>query len=165
RKDPQYVPRAKAIQALEYKRRENPDDAEVQAAMAGYDARTTGLGSLVMAIKPGDGSAREQAASCQRVLGGCANLCQDFATKRYRSNVINWGMLPFTVDNIADYKIQPGDRLYVPGVRQALESGAVRVDGLLLQNGKQIPIALKLENLTQEDREIILKGCLINYYA
>ena len=165
RKDPQYVPRAKAIQALEYKRRENPDDAEVQAAMAGYDARTTGLGSLVMAIKPGDGSAREQAASCQRVLGGCANLCQDFATKRYRSNVINWGMLPFTVDNIADYKIQPGDRLYVPGVRQALESGAVRVDGLLLQNGRQIPIALKLENLTQEDREIILKGCLINYYA
>ncbi len=165
RKDPQYVGRAKAIQAIEQRRRENPDDVQVQAAMAGYDARTTGLGSLVMSIKPGDGSAREQAASCQRVLGGCANLCQDFATKRYRSNVINWGMLPFTVDHIASYNIKPGDRLYVPGVRQALQSGATKIDGVLLQDGKQVPIELKLENLTQEDREIILKGCLINYYA
>jgi aconitate hydratase len=165
RKDPQYVPRAKAIQAVETKRRANPDDPEVQKVMAGYDPHTTGLGSLVMAIKPGDGSAREQAASCQRVLGGCANLCQDFATKRYRSNVINWGMLPFTVDAIANYNIQPGDRLYVPGVRAALESGATKIDGVLLQGDKQTTIPLKLENLAKEDRDIILKGCLINYYA
>ncbi len=165
RKDPQYVGRAKAIQAVEQKRRENLDDPEVTAAMAGYDAKTTGLGSLVMAIKPGDGSAREQAASCQRVLGGCANLCQDFATKRYRSNVINWGMLPFTVDDIASYHIQPGDRLYVPGIRAALERGDTAVEGVLLQGGEKKPIPLKLENLAQEDREIILKGCLINYYA
>ena len=74
-------------------------------------------------------------------------------------------MLPFTVDHIASYNIKPGDRLYVPGVRQALQSGATKIDGVLLQDGKQVPIELKLENLTQEDREIILKGCLINYYA
>ncbi len=165
RKDPEYVGRAKAVLAIEQKRRTNPEDPEVAAAMAGYNPKTTGLGSAVMAIKPGDGSAREQAASCQRVLGGCANLCEDFATKRYRSNVINWGMLPFTVDHIADYGIAPGDRVYVPGVREALVSGADHVDGLLLQGDRQTPIRLKLEKLVQEDRDIILKGCLINYYA
>ena len=165
RKDPQYVPRAKAIQALEQARRENPDDPVVLAALDGHDSRTTGLGSAIMAIRPGDGSAREQAASCQRVLGGCANLCEDYATKRYRSNVINWGMLPFTVENIADYRIAPGDRLWIPGVKAALESGADHVDALLLQAAGQTPIRLDLKNLAPEDREIILKGCLINYYA
>jgi len=165
RKDPDYVPRAKQVLALEQKRRANPADADVAAAMMGYDPATTGLGSAVMAIRPGDGSAREQAASCQRVLGGCANLCEDFATKRYRSNVINWGMLPFTVDNIASYNIAPGDRVYIPGVRAALESGADHVDATLIQGEKQTAIRLKLENLVKEDRDIILKGCLINYYA
>ncbi|WP_317380911.1 hydratase, partial [uncultured Intestinimonas sp.] len=106
RKDPQYVPRAKAIQAEEQKRRSGqPTDA-----LLGYDPKTTGLGSFVMALKPGDGSAREQAASCQRVLGGCANLCAEFATKRYRSNVVNWGMLPFQAADVKDWNIQPGDR-------------------------------------------------------
>jgi len=165
RKDPQYVPRAKAIQALEQARRKNPDDPAVLAALDGHDSRTTGLGSAIMAIRPGDGSAREQAASCQRVLGGCANLCEDYATKRYRSNVINWGMLPFTVENIADFRIAPGDRLWIPGVKAALESGADHVDALLLQAAGQTPIRLDLKNLAPEDREIILKGCLINYYA
>ena len=165
RKDPQYVGRARQILKVEQKRREDPADSGVQAAMLGYDANTTGLGSLVMSIRPGDGSAREQAASCQRVLGGCANLCEDYATKRYRSNVINWGMVPFTVTDIASYNIQPGDRLYVPGIRAALEQGLTRIGGTLHQGDASRPIELKLENLAQEDRDIILAGCLINYYA
>lgn len=157
--------RAKAILAVEKLRREQPDAPEVLAAMDGHDPRATGLGSAVMAIRPGDGSAREQAASCQRVLGGCANLCEDFATKRYRSNVINWGMVPFTVTDIAKYNLQPGDKLYVPGIRKALEDGTEALTGILTQNGKDSEIPLKLEKLAREDREIILSGCLINYYA
>lgn len=162
RKDPAYVGRAKEVQKLELARRENPAQAE---GMDGYDPKTTGLGSCIMAIKPGDGSAREQAASCQRVLGGCANLCEDYATKRYRSNVINWGMLPFTVDHIAAYNIQPGDKVYIPGVRKALVEGLTSIDGMLVQGDVKTPVTLKLENLSQEDRDIILSGCLINYYA
>ena len=165
RKDPAYVGRAKAIKALEQLRREDPDAPAVKEALGDLDARTTGLGTLVMSIRPGDGSAREQAASCQRVLGGVANLCEDFATKRYRSNVINWGMLPFTVDNIAAYNIQPGDTLTVMDIRKALESGADRIPAILTQNGKKTELILKLDNLSAEDREIILRGCLINYYA
>src|SRR5699024_4334116 len=95
RKDPQYVPRAKEVLAVEKLRRTNPEAPEVKEALMGHDPANTGLGSLVMALKPGDGSAREQAASCQRVLGGVANLAAEYATKRYRSNVVNWGMLPF----------------------------------------------------------------------
>ncbi|MDR0890068.1 MAG: hydratase [Oscillospiraceae bacterium] len=163
RKDPAYVGRAKDVRKLEILRRENPDS--VRAQMQGYDPETTGIGSVVMSIRPGDGSAREQAASCQRVLGGVANLCEDFSTKRYRSNVINWGMLPFTVEHIADFAIAPGDRLYVPGIRAALLSGAQSVTATLIQGDAQRPITLKLERLTQEDRDIILSGCLINYYA
>ena len=165
RKDPQYVGRAKAVLAVEKQRRENPEAPEVVAAMDGHDPKNTGLGSVVMSIRPGDGSAREQAASCQRVLGGCANLCEDFATKRYRSNVINWGMVPFTVTDIASYNIQPGDKLYVAGIRKALEDGAESITGILTQNGQSREIPLKLEKLAKEDRDIILSGCLINYYA
>ena len=99
------------------------------------------------------------------MLGGCANICEDFATKRYRSNVINWGMLPFTCENIASYNIQPGDRIYLPGIRKALEDGATRFEATLLQGDQKVALPLKLDNLAAEDREIILKGCLINYYA
>ena len=166
RKDPQYVGRAKQILNIEKLRRANPLTPEVKKVMAGYDPHTTGLGSVVMSIRPGDGSAREQAASCQRVLGGCANICEDYATKRYRSNVINWGMVPFTVTDIAGYQIQPGDRLYIPGVRAALEGDATAIMATLLRaDGTEQPIQLKLENLGREDRDIILSGCLINYYA
>ena len=165
RKDPQYVPRAKEIQAIELLRRKDPENPAVAEALDGADPASTGLGSCIMAIRPGDGSAREQAASCQRVLGGCANLCEDYATKRYRSNVINWGMLPFTVTDIASFGIAPGDRLWIPGIRSALLSGADHVDGTLIQERKRTPICLKLEKLSAEDRDIILKGCLINYYA
>ena len=163
RKDPQYVPRAKAVLALEHQRQENP--ASVADQMAGYDPAVTGLGSVVMSIRPGDGSAREQAASCQRVLGGCANLCLEYATKRYRSNVINWGMVPFTVENIEALNIQPGDRLYVPGIRKALSGMDETVSGTLIQPDGSREIALQLKNLSREERDVILSGCLINYYA
>ena len=162
RKDPQYVGRAKAVKELELKRQSGEP---VSDAMAGYDPETTGLGSVVMSIRPGDGSAREQAASCQRVLGGCANVCLEYATKRYRSNVVNWGMVPFTVENIKDYNIQPGDQIYVPGIRKALLGDAEQVMGTLIQNGTQREIPLSMKNLQREERDIILAGCLINYYA
>ncbi len=165
RKDPAYVGRAKAIQALEKKRQAGELDADVLAALDGHDAQTTGLGSLVMALKPGDGSAREQAASCQRVLGGVANLAAEYATKRYRSNVVNWGMLPFIVDGLKDLGIQPGDQLYLPGVRTLLEGDGEALEGTLTQNGVSRPVTLTLPGLTREERDIILAGCLINYYA
>ena len=159
RKDPGYVGRAKAALQQEQLRRAG------KLELPGYDLSTTGLGSLVMSIRPGDGSAREQAASCQRVLGGCANLCLEYATKRYRSNVINWGMIPFTVKNIKDYNIQPGDQIYIPGIRKALLGMDDHVMGTLIQGETRTDIRLELKNLPREERDIILAGCLINYYA
>ena len=161
RKDPQYVPRAKAIKAEEAKRRAG----DATDALWGHDAATTGLGSFVLALKPGDGSAREQAASCQRVLGGCANVAQEYATKRYRSNVVNWGMLPFIVPELEQYNIQPGDRLWLPGIRALLEGEGETLEATLIQNGTETPLTVTLPGLTREERDIILAGCLINYYA
>ena len=120
------------------------------AALRGHDGKTTGLGTFVMALKPGDGSAREQAASCQRVLGGCANVAEEYATKRYRSNVVNWGMLPFTADNLKERNIQPGDRLWIPGIRAALESGAEEVPATLIQGDSESAVTLKLTGMTAE---------------
>ena len=164
RKDPAYVGRAKAIQAVEAKRRKGDIDDEVAAALAGHDPQTTGLGSFIMALKPGDGSAREQAASCQRVLGGVANLAAEYATKRYRSNVVNWGMLPFIAEDVAEWNIQPGDQLWLPGIRALLEGDGEALSAVLMQNGQQRAVTLKLPGLTREERDIILSGCLINYY-
>ena len=161
RKDPQYVGRAKAIQAEEAKRRAG----EATDSLGGHDPKTTGLGSFVLALKPGDGSAREQAASCQRVLGGCANLAQEYATKRYRSNVVNWGMLPFIVPELERYGIRPGDKLWLPGIRALLEGEGEALEATLIQGDKQTPVTLTLPGLTREERDIILAGCLINYYA
>jgi aconitate hydratase len=165
RKDPAYVGRAKAIKALELKRRQGELDEEVLGALAGHDAATTGLGSFVMALKPGDGSAREQAASCQRVLGGVANLAAEYATKRYRSNVVNWGMLPFIVPSVAALNIQPGDQLYIPGVKSALEGDQDTLEATLMQGTTETKILLTLPNMTREERDIVLAGCLMNYYA
>ena len=117
-----------------------------------------GVGSTIFAVKPGDGSAREQAASCQKVLGGWANIAVEYATKRYRSNLINWGMLPFLTD--ADHEALPfknGDYIFVPDVRKAVEEKYV-VGGELKE------IDLRLGDLTDVERQIILDGCLINYY-
>ena len=161
RKDPQYVSRTQAIQAEETARRKG----EAPPSLAGYDPKTTGLGSFLMALKPGDGSAREQAASCQRVLGGCANLAAEYATKRYRSNVINWGMLPFVAKEVKEWNLQPGDRLYLPGIRALLEGNGETIQAVLLQNREEKSVKLTLPGLSREERDIILAGCLINYYA
>jgi aconitate hydratase len=165
RKDPKYVPRSKAIHHLEVLRRTQPNHPEVTAALKGHDPASTGLGSLVMALKPGDGSAREQAASCQRVLGGCANLAQEYATKRYRSNVVNWGMLPFIASDLQALNIQPGDQLFLPGVRTLLEGEGETLQATLFQGESETLLTLALPGLTREERDIILAGCLINYYA
>jgi aconitate hydratase len=165
RKDPNYVPRAKAIQAVERLRRTDPDAPEVRAVLGDYDAAVTGLGSLIMALKPGDGSAREQAASCQRVLGGCANIAEEYATKRYRSNVVNWGMLPFISDDLKQLNLQPGDQVYIPGIRSLLEGDGDRVEATVLRKQGKTSVTLRLPGLTAEERDIILAGCLINYYA
>ena len=168
RKCPDYVARAKEVQALEQLRREDPNAPEVKEVLDGYDPATTGLGSFVMALKPGDGSAREQAASCQRVLGGCANLAADYATKRYRSNVVNWGMLPLICPDVAALELKPGDRLYLPGIRALLEGDGDTIDALFFQSEPDGPTVkqtkLSLPGLTREERDIILAGCLINYY-
>ncbi len=168
RKDPAYVGRAQAVQAAAEKwRRGEPVELEPWD-LAEYDRKTTGLGSVVVALKPGDGSAREQAASCQRVLGGCANLAQEYATKRYRSNVVNWGMLPFVADDLERLGIQPGDALDIKGIRTLLEGDGEEIDGVLIQKGEDGPtakrITLRLPGLSREERDIILAGCLINYY-
>ncbi len=165
RKDPQYVPRAKAVKELELLRRAGSDREAVRNALDGHDAASTGLGTLVLALRPGDGSAREQAASCQRVLGGCANIAEDYATKRYRSNVVNWGMLPFILPELKQYGLQSGDRVYIPGIRALLQSDGEEIPATLLQNGKETAVTLRLPGLTREERDIILAGCLINYYA
>ena len=99
------------------------------------------------------------------MLGGVANLCAEFATKRYRSNVVNWGMLPFIAEDVKDWNIQPGDRLYLPGIRAAVDAGAEEVSAVLIQNDAEKPVTLHLPGMTREERDIVLAGCLINYYA
>jgi len=167
RKDPQYVGRAKAIQALEQERRAltGTPSAELAAALCGHDAASTGLGSIVMALRPGDGSAREQAASCQRVLGGVANVAVQYATKRYRSNVVNWGMVPFQNDELEALHLQPGDKLWIPGVRALLEGDGDSIAATVLYaDGRTAEITLTVPGMTRDERDVVLSGCLINYY-
>ena len=171
RKDPSYVGKAKAVKAIEEARREGkcPCESgdELKAVMdkikEKYDINkdNTGIGSTIYAVKPGDGSAREQAASCQKVLGGWANIAKEYATKRYRSNLINWGMLPFVYDedNIC---FDNGDYLFIPGIAKAVKDKADVIKAYVV--GKDMKeFDLKLGELTDKEREIILDGCLINY--
>ena len=132
--------------------------------LAGQEGQSA-IGSVVFAVRPGDGSAREQAASCQKVLGGWANIAVEYATKRYRSNLVNWGMLPFVLDKAATYNFQPGDRICLPGIKQALLSGLDEIPARLYRNDAQQTLTLRLPALTTDERTIILAGCLINYYA
>jgi aconitate hydratase len=182
RKDPGYVARAKAFQALENRRLavlsdEGTADA-LQEALASFWTggkptaeefrnflRDTGLATAICALKPGDGSAREQAASCQKVLGGQANIAVEYATKRYRSNLINWGMLPFTAEAGAIEDLAVGDFIHIPQIRPAIANGQERIPADLVREGKRTPLELKLGSLSPEDRDIILAGCLMNYYA
>lgn len=121
-----------------------------------------GFGSVIFAVKPGDGSAREQAASCQKVLGGWANIANEYATKRYRSNLINWGMLPFLIDR-GELPFANLDYLFVPGIRKAVEEAAPEVTAYVVKQDGLAPFTLRLSEMTEEERQIILKGCLINY--
>ena len=118
----------------------------------------------IFARKPGDGSAREQAASCQRILGGCANICYEFATKRYRSNCVNWGIAPFTVSREQGIAWQVGDYLYVPGLKTALRQMEKTIPARLLSGGTVRDVTLSLEGLGEEERDILLAGCLMNWY-
>ena len=176
RKDPNYVPNAKEVQKVEYARQAGTSPLEDAGFKAAYetvmkqfpevDPMKTAIGSTIYAVKPGDGSAREQAASCQKVLGGWANIAHEYATKRYRSNLINWGMMPFLYEG--DDKELPfalGDYVFVPGVRKAIadkdeviKAYAVKADGTMTE------FDVKLGDLTDAERDIIMAGCLINYY-
>ncbi len=160
RRDPGYVGRANAIAQKSQEARR-----EVYAKLGVEDAGNTAYASAIFANRPGDGSAREQAASCQRVLGGAANICYEYATKRYRSNCVNWGMLPFNLDERTAFPYEVGDCVYVPGIRQAVAEGAREVRAKVLSGGEVHEITLKLPELTQKEREIILTGCLMNWYA
>ena len=167
RKDPAYVGRAKAVQAEEAARRAGQGDAALLAkirAVPGCEALTwddVQLASTIFAVKPGDGSAREQAASCQRVLGAGANIVNEYATKRYRSNLINWGMLPFQLNGAAPFGL--GDYILIPHVREALKGDLQNIPAYVL--GEEVkPFALYMAPLTSDEREILADGCLINYY-
>ncbi|MCL1820547.1 MAG: hydratase [Oscillospiraceae bacterium] len=146
RREPEYVGRAKTIRETEFKRREIGGNI--------------GLGSVIVARKPGDGSAREQAASCQRVLGGLANIAAEYATRRYRSNLINWGIIPFICNDFDNIQWKSGDKIKIAGIRKLIADGGTEITATL--NGE--PIALKTPDLSQTERETLLAGCLINYY-
>lgn len=172
RKDPEYVGRAKAIQKDEREREAGKCLCELSDELKGVldtikskfenvDGRTMGYGSTIFAVKPGDGSAREQAASCQKVLGGWANIAKEYATKRYRSNLINWGMLPFLMEE--DFAFDNGDYVFVPDIAAAIRNKADVIKAYVV-NKDMKEITLTLGALTDDERDIILAGCLINYY-
>ncbi len=175
RKDPEYVGRAKEIQKAEKARMagEHPCQAHpdvkplmnvIKKTFGGASHENTGFGSTIFAVKPGDGSAREQAASCQKVLGGWANIANEYATKRYRSNLINWGMLPFIIEEGA-LPFKNLDYLFIPDIREAVEKkwDAVTAYTVSVAEESMQAFTLTLGELTDEERQIILKGCLINY--
>ena len=168
RRVPEYVGRSKAVRALEEAREAGNVPQEVLDALAkvGGDAKKTTVGSCVFANKPGDGSAREQAASCQKVLGGFANICYEYATKRYRSNCINWGIVPFTMDQKNAFDYEDGDWVYIPGVRQAILNGQEDIAAkVITKDGKVADLPLQCKGLTDDEKLILKEGCLMNYYA
>jgi aconitate hydratase len=165
RRVPEYVSRSKAIQQADRDRRNGIVADEIKNALAQVGnadelVKDTSYGSCVFATKPGDGSAREQAASCQRVLGGVANIAIEYATKRYRSNLINWGMIPFLAKE-NDFSV--GEYVYVENVKELLLSGKTEFKAKVLGDNART-ITLKIDPLTDNEKQIIVKGCLINYY-
>ena len=172
RKDPAYVGRAKEVRAVEEVRRSNScpmkENEEfnkafsvIKAAYPDLKARETEIGSVIYAVKPGDGSAREQAASCQRVLGGLANIAREYATKRYRSNLINWGMIPFIFEE--EIPFHKGDFIFVKDIKKAIAEKATEVKAYIVRD-ELVEFTLKIGEMTDDERDIIMKGCLINYY-
>lgn len=173
RKDPEYVSRAKEIQkaqkAIETGKKPLDEVAELKPVMETVkkicpeiNKGNIGFGSTIFAVKPGDGSAREQAASCQKVLGGWANIANEYATKRYRSNLINWGMLPFTID-AGKLPFKNLDYIFIPGIKKAVEEKAAAIKAYVVKD-TPIEFDLKIGDLTDDERKIILDGCLINFY-
>jgi aconitate hydratase len=172
RKDPLYVSRAKAIHKAEQARLNGEDPAMAYTELKEiigtirkkFDVtdQNTGIGSFVYAIKPGDGSAREQAASCQKVLGGYANSAREYATKRYRSNLMNWGMLPFILEEDVPFGLE--DYVFIPAVRKAVEEAQAEIPAFVVKSDGLTAFTLKLSDMTEDERKIILAGCLINYY-
>ena len=175
RRDPEYVGRAKEVDALEAAREKGEDVLKLAPELEGVfaairtipgqeqvDPQAVEIGSVLYANKPGDGSAREQAASCQRVLGGLANITQDYATKRYRSNVMNWGMLPFHLQG-EPTAFEVGDYIYVPGIRSALDGDLSHIPAYVLRDGRAVEIALYCKDMTESERAIVKAGCLINF--
>ena len=173
RKDPQYVSRAREAQALEEERRAaggtrglSRELSELLALAGCCGASRLAIGSCIFAVKPGDGSAREQAASSQRVLGGAANFALEYATKRYRSNLVNWGMIPFITDEKSAREFKPGEWIWLPGIRRAVESGAEEAEAWIVsRNGGKIRVKALMPGVTEDDRKILLSGCLMNYYS
>lgn len=169
RRAPNYVPQAKAVRAADERRRVGDVPEEVTEALSAVSPEPEKLAakcdyaSCVFARKPGDGSAREQAASCQKVLGGGANICYEYATKRYRSNLINWGIVPFTADELPE--LHDGDMVYVSDIRSVVSSAPCTVHAELIRGGGKTPLTLRLDALTQNEKEILLDGCLINWYG
>ncbi len=173
RKDPEYVGRAKAIQVAQKALEKGecagkavPEVAEVMGVIKkdfpNVSHDNLGIGSTIFAVKPGDGSAREQAASCQKVLGGWANIANEYATKRYRSNLINWGMIPFLIKE-GELPFKNLDFIFVPDVKNAILENRSEIQAFVVKDGKMNEFTLGLGELTNEERQIILKGCLINY--
>ncbi len=170
RREPQYVPRALAIQAMEQDRRSGILDPDVlsvvkRAGLKEANLADTHIASAIFCESPGDGSAREQAASCQRVLGGAANIARSYATRRYRSNCVNWGMLPFLIDEGTPFDYEPQDWLFIPNIRQAVAGGADHVQATIITKFGTAPLALHLPDLTAQERKLILAGSLMNWYA
>ena len=174
RKDPQYVGRAKSAQEFEKARAAGDKEKAgefyqvLKAAGVGTSVdelmKTTGIGSVLYAKRPGDGSAREYAASCQKVLGGLANICIEYATKRYRSNCVNWGILPFTCPE-AEINLEPGEYLYLPGIRKAVEDGATKFTAKVIgKDGAVRDLELDLNGVTEAEKKVLLAGSLINSY-
>ncbi len=160
RREPAYVSRSKAVRDGE-----KEEEACRVLVQAGGDRSKTSVGSCIYANRPGDGSAREQAASCQKVLGGFANICREYATKRYRSNCINWGMTPFTLPEGTEFAAQVGDWVYIPGLNKGLAEGREAFDAKLISADRVTELKLLCKGLTENERQILREGCLMNYYA
>ena len=167
RRVPEYVGRSKAVKKLEIEREDGHIPAEAAAVLEklGGKLENTSIGSGIFAVKPGDGSAREQAASCQKVLGGFANICYEYATKRYRSNCINWGIVPFTIDRNTVFPYTCDDWVYVPGLRDGILSGKEKFAAKVLTADGVKDITLYCRGLTENEKLILTEGCLMNYYA
>lgn len=174
RKDPAYVGRAKEIQLAEKARilGKSPIEAyeplkdifeQINKKFPDTDILKTGIGSTIYAVKPGDGSAREQAASCQKVLGGWANIASEYATKRYRSNLINWGMLPLIFNGTFSDYVNNGDYIFIPNIYEAIANGSKEIKAYIANNDMK-EIIFEIDELTEDEKKIILAGCLINFY-